>query len=235
MNTSALIAQPRLGRIAALVADPARSRMLSLLLSGEVATAGELARAACVTPATASSHLAKMEEGGLITCQARGRHRFYRLTDEHVAHALEALAVVAEGSARDAQWDRPDRQQLRDTRTCYHHLAGRLGVALFDTLLHTHCLEPAGDGYMLNDRGRQWFVQLGLSPRPSTSKRRYAYPCLDWSERRHHLAGQLADEALSFFLDRGWLRRGQGRIIRVTPAGQQQFLPRLDSRARAIA
>lgn len=219
--------EPRLARAAALVADPARSRMLSLLLAGEAATAGELATAAGVTAPTASGHLAKLLDAGFVACEPRGRHRYYRLAGADVAHALEALALVAEAGARDAAWSRPERARLREARCCYGHLAGRLGVRLFDTLVAQRGLEPQPDGLALSAAGRAWLGDIGFAAPPPSAKRRYAYACMDWSERRDHLAGELADALLAHCLAQGWLRRETGRAVSVTPRGQRELLPKL--------
>ena len=224
---SAAAHEPRLARVAAMVADPARSRMLAYLLSGELASAGELARAASVTPATASGHLARLRDARFVVCEPRGRHRYYRLADAEVAHALEALALVAERDVHDRAWAQPARQRLRFARCCYGHLAGRLGVALFDTLRAQQRLTAADDGYALSDGGRAWLAAIGLDPAAPSGRRRFAYPCLDWSERRDHLAGQLADELYLHLVARGWLRRDDGRTVTLTPAGERDLLPRL--------
>jgi DNA-binding transcriptional ArsR family regulator len=208
-----------------MIADAARSRMLARLLSGEAATAGELAAVASVTPATASGHLAQLRDAGFVRCEPRGRHRYYRLASPAVARALEALALVAETGARETDWQRPERARLREARCCYGHLAGRLGVGLFDTLLARNGLCAEADGLALTDAGRAWFAALGFQPAAPDRRRRYAYACMDWSERRDHLAGQLADEWLAHCLARGWLRRGDGRALAVTPLGQRELLP----------
>jgi DNA-binding transcriptional ArsR family regulator len=219
--------EPRLARVAAMVADPARSRMLSYLMSGEFASAGELARAASVTPATASGHLAKWLAARFLSCEPRGRHRYYRLADAEVAHALEALALVAERDSHDRAWAAPARQRLREGRCCYGHLAGRLGVRVFDTLLARDHLRACASGYELSAAGRRWLATLGLDVAAPKPGRRYAYPCLDWSERRDHLGGQLADEICAHFTTRGWLRRLEGRALAVTPTGQRELMPHL--------
>jgi DNA-binding transcriptional ArsR family regulator len=220
--------EPRLARVAAMVADPARSRMLSYLLSGEYASAGELAAAASVTPPTASGHLAKLTAARFVVCEPRGRHRYYRLADAEVAHALEALALVAERDVHDRAWAHPERQRLRYARCCYGHLAGRLGVAVFDALRADRGVTPADDGgYALGERGRGWLRAIGLEPAPPSPRRRFAYPCLDWSERRDHLAGQLADELYGHLIARGWLRRDGGRAVALTSAGERELLPLL--------
>lgn len=224
--------EPRLARVAALVADPARSRMLAYLLSGEYASAGELARAASVTPATASGHLGKLLEGRLLVCEPRGRHRYFRLADAEVAHALEALALVAERDEHDRAWAHPARQRLREARCCYGHLAGRLAIQLFDALQQDGRLRAGAGGFALSEAGRQWVESLGLRPDPPRAGRRYAYACLDWSERRDHLAGQLADQLCRHFIDRGWLRRDGGRALALTAKGRDELLPRLATPAR---
>jgi DNA-binding transcriptional ArsR family regulator len=219
--------EPRLARVAAIVADPARSRMLAYLLSGEYASAGELAKAASVTPATASGHLGKLLEARFVVCEPRGRHRYYRLADAEVAHALEALALVAERDVHERSWTHPDRLRLRQARCCYGHLAGQLAVSVFDALQHGERLRSTPSGFELTESGRQWLKGLGMNPGAPNGRRRYAYRCLDWSERRDHLAGQLADDLYRHFTEMGWLRRTAGRAVEITAAGQRELLPRL--------
>ena len=223
--------EPRLARVAAMVADAARSRMLAFLLAGEYASAGELAAAASVTPATASGHLAKLLDARFVVCEARGRHRYYRLADAEVAHALEALALVAERDSHDRAWAHPERQRLRYARCCYGHLAGQLSVLLFDALQTGARLRPASGGYVLTPAGHAWLAGLGLQADPPSPRRRYAYDCLDWSERRDHLAGQLADQIHQHFAAKGWVRRGNGRAVAVTALGQRELLPQLQAAA----
>lgn len=220
--------EPRLARVAAIVADPARSRMLAYLMDGEYASASELARAASVTPATASGHLGKLMAAQFVVCEPRGRHRYYRLAGAEVAHALEALALVAERDDHDRAWAHPERLRLRLARCCYGHLAGRLGVSVFDALQRGGCLASTAGGLELTDAGRTWLAGLGMKPSPCSSRRRFAYRCLDWSERRDHLAGQLADELYQHFTARGWLRRGPGRAVDITASGQAELLPLLN-------
>ena len=224
--------EPRLARVAAMVADPARSRMLAYLLSGECASASELAKAASVTPATASGHLTQLLEARFVVCEPRGRHRYYRLADGDVAHALEALAVVAERGDHEQQWaSSPERARLREARCCYGHLAGRLGIQLFDGLMAAQGLQPVSSGYVLTDSGRAWLLQLGFEPPEPNSKWRCACPLLDWSEQRDHLAGELADRLYLHLVAQGWVRRGAGRDVAVTPVGQQALLPLLAPQA----
>jgi DNA-binding transcriptional ArsR family regulator len=221
--------EPRLASAAAMIADPARSRMLAYLLTGEYASAGELARAASVTPATASAHLAKLEAARFVVRVARGRHRYFRIAEAEVAHALEALALVAERAAHDRAWRHPARERLRFARCCYGHLAGALGVRVFETLQARAALRSGAHGYELTPAGRTWLSALGLDAGVPGAQRRFAYACLDWSERRDHLGGQLADELYSHFTARGWLRRTQGRAVELTAAGRCELLPLLDA------
>jgi len=222
--------EPRLARVAALVADPSRARMLAYLLSGEYASAGELARTASVTAATASAHLVKLVDAGLLVCEPRGRHRYFRLADADVAHALEALAMVAERSSHDRAWSAPARQRLREARCCYGHLAGRCGVALLERLLAQRWLEEAPAGYALTAAGAAGLAGFGFDAASlrANAAQRIAYPCLDWSERRDHLAGTLASGLLAHFLGRGWLRRiGSERALELTPPGRLALAPLL--------
>jgi hypothetical protein len=205
--------------------------MLAYLLAGEYASASELAKTASVTPATASGHLGKLMDAKFVVCEPRGRHRYYRLADAEVAHALEALALVAERDNHDAAWAHPQRARLRIARCCYGHLAGQLGVSVFDALQRGGRLASTSSGLELTDAGRAWLGELGLNPSPPNSRRRFAYRCLDWSERRDHLGGQLADELYQHFTSKGWLRRASGRAVEVTPNGQQELLPQLNDDA----
>jgi len=228
--TSPASHEPRLARVAALVADASRSRMLSYLLGGDLASAGELARAASVSAATASGHLAQLLDAGLVACEARGRHRYYRLADADVAHALEALALVAERASHTRHWAHPSRARLRFARCCYGHLAGQLGVAVFEGLVEQGWLAARAEGgFAVTTAGAAALTELGLDG-PAWQRRtqgagasaaRVAYGCIDWSERRDHLAGPLAVALLSLFHERGWVRRGGDRAIDWTPTGQR--------------
>jgi DNA-binding transcriptional ArsR family regulator len=220
--------EPRFARIAACIGDPTRSRMLAVLLDGARLPAGEIARSAGVNASTASEHLAKLVHEGLVVVEPLGRHRYYRVADADVARALEALAVVAERSHDDTRWRRDAYRPLKYARTCYRHLAGELGVRLFNALVRDRCVVAVENGYAVTDRGRAWLQDLGLDPGPVLRGPRYAYPCLDWSERREHLAGRLATALLDQFMDNGWLMRRSGsRALTLTPRGQRSLLPRL--------
>jgi DNA-binding transcriptional ArsR family regulator len=221
--------EPKLASVAAVIADATRARMLCYLLAGEYASAGELAKAASVSPATASGHLGKLMDAELLVCEQRGRHRYYRLADDEVAHALEAVALIAERRTHNAAWANPTRQRLRFARSCYGHLAGQLGVELFSQLLSKEWLSPVGDGYFLTAQGKVGLTALGFSvdgfdKAPAFSTQRLAYRCLDWSERRDHIAGKLPKALLMHCLEKGWLRRYEGeRALEITPPGRQHL------------
>lgn len=225
--------EPRLARLAAMIADPARSRMLAYLLDGHFASAGELAAAASVSASTASGHLAKLLDAALVVAEPRGRHRYFKLADADVAHALEALALVAERGTHRKLWDSAARAHMRYARCCYGHLAGTLGVMLMDAVRRDARSEAQADQIRLTDRGQAWLLELGLKGealRATMNKKRLAYPCLDWSERRDHLAGALAVQVLEHFIAQGWLRSEgatRNRALALTPTGHSRLLPLL--------
>jgi DNA-binding transcriptional ArsR family regulator len=218
-----------------MIADPARSRMLAYLLDGQYASAGELAQAAGVQPSTASAHLEKLTRADLIVCEPRGRHRYFKLADGEVAHALQALSLVAERNAHDRAWAHPERQRLREARCCYGHVAGRLGVALWQQLQRDDRLRDTPCGIELTDAGRAWLAALGFAPAPARAGQRLAYGCLDWSERRDHMAGSLARQLFEHFVAVGWVRQrtksssmtGGHRVLDITPSGRRELLPKL--------
>jgi len=221
-------AEPRFMRVAAMIGDPTRARMLALLLGNPHATAGEIARCAGVTPQTASAHLAKLMHEQLVVARQQGRHRLFHLANDEVAHALEALSVVAERrdlGPNSSLWARDAYRPLREARTCYGHLAGRLGVALHDGLMARRYLAIENTAYRLTGAGRAMAHRLGLeSQRFEREPRGVVYPCLDWSERRDHFAGPLAVGLLEQFFARRWLRRIEGtRAVAPTPAGRRQL------------
>ncbi|MFH6786431.1 MULTISPECIES: ArsR/SmtB family transcription factor [Methylobacterium] len=217
-----------LARTAALVGDPARAGMLAVLMDGRALTASELARAAGVTPQTASGHLAQLTEAGLLAVARQGRHRYHRLASPAVARMLEGVMAVAAGPdpVRAPSPRFPRDAALREARTCYDHLAGRLAVAMADALVARGAVELGADGGAVTPAGEAFLRGLGVdlaeSARTGSSRRRvFCRPCLDWSERRPHIAGTLGAALLATCLDRGWLRRNEGsRAVTVTPGGR---------------
>ena len=221
--------EPRFAGIAAMIGDPTRARMLAALMGGQFIAAGELAAAAGVTAQTASGHIAKLVDAELVVVRTQGRHRYFRLSDAEIAHALEALSLVAERSAHADKWSQGAYKPLKAARTCYSHLAGELGVALFEGLLARGTLVARDGHFALSEAGSAELAQLGLDV-PAAASRRFAYPCLDWSERRDHLAGTLAVSLLELSIERGWLRRIEGsRALRLTPPGAKALAPWLES------
>ena len=219
--------EPRFSRIAAVIADPTRARMLAALLGGEYRSAGELATAAGVTPQAASTQLAQLLDNGLVVMRQQGRHKYFSLADGDITRALEALSMVAERDNVSARWDKPTYKPLKCARRCYGHMAGELGVAQFDMLMRQQYLQHCDHGLQLTDAGRAWTQQLGLTL-PSTSTSRLAYPCMDWSERRDHLAGSLARVLLDHYVAQHWLTQQSGsRALSLTPLGQQALMPLL--------
>lgn len=216
---------PRFARVAAAIGDPTRARMLGALMDGASRPAGEIAHAAGVHPSTASGHLGRLVDEGLIAVQVQGRHRYYRVSDGDVARALEALSVVAERAGSAEKWQREPYRSLKLARTCYRHLAGELGVRLHQALVGHERLVGRADGYELTRAGSAWLEEIGLEAPPARGER-FAYPCLDWSERRHHLAGRLATSLLDHFVARHWLARApQSRALKLTPLGRRNLLP----------
>ncbi|MCE9670974.1 ArsR family transcriptional regulator [Myxococcus stipitatus] len=210
-----------LALIASLIGDPARAGMLSRLLEGPARTAGELAREAGISPQTASGHLSRLLDGGLLRVEVQGRHRYYRLASADVARALEALNVLV--PTRPASVDVP--QPLRFARTCYDHLAGTLGVALAEGLERRGYLESVEDGFALTPTGTRFVEALGVDVQALTRGRRaFARRCLDWSERRAHVGGALGAALTERLFTLRWIaRRPEGRGVRLTVEGRRGF------------
>ena len=217
--------EPRFARIAAMIGDPTRARMLSALMGGQFLAAGELAAAAGVSAQTASGHIARLLESELVVLRTQGRHRYLKLADAEIAHALEALSLVAERRVDAGKWEQGAYKPLKAARTCYSHLAGELGVDLFDGLLARGTITPQHGHFVLSASGIEELTALGV-PLPARVPPRFAYPCLDWSERRDHLAGGLAVALLSHALERGWLRRvADSRALTLTAPGERALAP----------
>jgi DNA-binding transcriptional ArsR family regulator len=220
----------RFAEVAALTGDPARATMLHALMDGRALTATELARAAGIAPQTASGHLAKMTAAGLLVVQSQGRHRYHRLASPAVARMMESIMQVAAGlePARPIVVG-PREAALRAARTCYDHLAGRLGVALADALVDRGYVELGNDAGLVTGPGTAFLQGIGIdaatlaSPRVRPG-RVLCRPCLDWSERRPHLAGAVGAALCAHCFDRGWLRRIEGtRAVAVTPRGRRSL------------
>jgi DNA-binding transcriptional ArsR family regulator len=212
-----------LASLASLLADDTRAAMCLALLDGRAWTAGELAAHTRVAPSTATEHLHRLVDGGLLVQHRQGRHRYVRLADASVAHLLEDLSARLEPRREPVHGLRAVTADaaLRRGRTCYDHLAGRLGVAVTDAMTEAGLLDQTG-GFALTGTGLAWLTDtLGLAPadlRPG--KRPLARGCVDWTERRPHLAGTAGAKLCQKFFDNGWVARiGSGRAVRLSPAG----------------
>jgi DNA-binding transcriptional ArsR family regulator len=217
----------RVSLIAAAIGEPARARMLYCLVDGRARTSTELAVIAGVTPSTASVHLHRLTTQRLVKVHAQGKHRYYRLEGANVAAALEALSVLAGGPRHAFVPNTPNR--LRAARTCYDHIAGTLGVSLHDCFTALNWLAAGSrvhPAYDLTPHGANALAALGVDiPAMRTLRRRFAYACLDWSERRPHLAGALGAAILNLALKRKWVTQDlDSRALAVTKFGRREML-----------
>jgi len=214
--------------IAALVGDPARSNMLTSLMTGRALTASELAHQAGVTPQTASSHLSKLEAGGLVEREKQGRHRYYRLSDPDVAAVLEGLEGLAARAGHMRVRTGPKDPALRHARVCYDHLAGDLGVQMLDSMTKQRWLRQRKQDIELTAEGGRFLTDtLQISADALAHPRRpVCRACLDWSERRHHLAGTLGAAILTRFTELKWAMRDAtpgSRVVNFTRNGEKRF------------
>ncbi len=209
--------------VAALIGEPARAAILDALLDGGGLPASELARRAGVTPSTASAHLSRLAAGGLLACEPAGRERRYRLASPDVAEALETLARIAPRREVRSLRGAGRAEAIRAARTCYDHLAGRLGVGLTEALVARDALVLRGAAYDLTASGESLLADLGVDVASARGRRRaFTRACLDWTERRPHLAGALGAALADALLEAGWVeRRPADRGLRVTPAGRR--------------
>lgn len=227
MASNALFAE-----VAALSGDSARASMLYALMDGRALTASELARAAGITPQTASGHLSRMTAVGLLSVERQGRHRYHRIATPSVARMLESIMQVA--GELEPECKRltvgPRDAALRKARTCYDHLAGQLGVALADALIEHGRIELTSDAGVLTESGIAFLSEVGidtgpmLAARTKRSGRVLCRPCLDWSERRSHLAGAVGADICAYSMKNAWTRRLEGtRAVLITPKGERVF------------
>ncbi len=216
------MSQHNISTVAHLIAEPVRAIILITLVDGCARSAGALADAAGVTPQTASSHLSKLLDGGLLRVESKGRHRYYSLAGPHVPRVLESLASV--GPVTPEWRSTPNRcaRELRFARCCYDHLAGQVGVAVTQAMLgRGYLVERSDYEYELTPVGHTLLQRLGLDVGgPFPNQTGHAHRCLDWTERQYHLSGPLGAHLMNAFCAWAWLRRGQEtRAVTVTPAG----------------
>lgn len=230
---------PDITRIAALIGDPARANILTALMAGKALTATELAAEAGVTAQTASSHLAKLEDGGLIAATRQGRHKYFVLAGSQVAALLESLMGLAASGGHLRSRTGPKDADLRAARVCYNHLAGEAGIQLYDSLVGRGYLVMGSGGLTLGTTGRDFVSSLGLAPGQLEKGRApLCRECLDWSERRSHLAGVLGRALFERMQEQGWCARLSGsRVVRFGRAGRVAFdaaFPRTDCKRGTI-
>lgn len=223
-----MVSPNKIAEVAAVVGEPARAAMLTVLMDGRALTASELAIVAGITPQTASTHLARLVTAELVTVETQGRHRYHRLANPGVARMLEGLMQHASASdwTRRAPRTGPRDEALRQARTCYDHLAGRLGVAIADALVERGHVEIEDDAGLITDKGAKFFTKVGIEVKgKGLGGRLVSRPicrlCLDWSERRPHFAGRLGAALCRHSFDAGWVRRIDGtRAVSVTHKGR---------------
>jgi DNA-binding transcriptional ArsR family regulator len=211
--------------VAALLGDSTRAAMLDALMDGEARPAGELARRAGVAPSTASEHLQRLLEGRLLTVEPNGRERRYRLASAEVAEVLESLSRLGSEPPPRSLRAAGRTEALRAARTCYDHLAGRLGVAVTEALVERDALRPGDGSFELTASGEAFLAGLRVDVAAARQRKRiFARSCLDWSERRPHLAGALGAALADAALAEDWVRRRPNdRALRVTAAGERAF------------
>jgi DNA-binding transcriptional ArsR family regulator len=216
---------PNIARIASLVGDPARADVLTALLTDRALTATELASIAGVTKQTMSAHLSKLLDAALVEVDQQGRHRYFRLANEDVAALLESLMGVAFRTGAVRLLSSPREPALREARVCYDHLAGEFGVAAYESLLRHEAFELTRGELRLSKSGVEWFKRFGIDTHAAAQQRRtFCRPCMDWSERRHHLAGSLGAALLSRLEDLKWAARDKNsRVIRFSTRGRRAF------------
>lgn len=225
-------ADPNFAQTAALIGEPTRAAMLAALLGGNALTASELAHGAAVSPQTASTHLARLVEGGLLSVVASGRHRYYRLAGPEVAHLLETLATIAPSAPIRSLRQSEAARAVRFARTCYDHLAGTVGVALAERLIERELIATSDAGYHVTALGIDWLEKHAIDAERIMGRRRVAArPCLDWSERRNHLAGAFGAALTEWLFEQRWIERSvQSRAVRLTEVGREGFLREWDLR-----
>jgi DNA-binding transcriptional ArsR family regulator len=229
---------PDIARIAAAIADQARSEVLATLMADRALTASELGNLVGVSKARISAHLRKLVDAGLVAVERQGRHRYFRLADAQVAVLLEHLAAVGSRAPVRRKPLGREAQNLRFARCCYDHLAGQVGVAITERLTQSGLITAEPDKrFAVTPAGMAWFGELGLDVATLKPGRHgIARQCLDWTERQHHLAGPLGVALLALLCDRGWMRRTRtSRAVQVTPRGRLDLRERLGLTPESLA
>lgn len=217
---------PDISKTAAIMGDPARANMIMALMSGMALTSNELAREVGITPSTASGHLSQLEASGLVKSRKQGRYKFFTLADSDVTHAVEALVTVAARARHLRTRPRPRDDQMREARTCYDHLAGRLAVDLFEHWVTTGVLQWRDEEVRLTDQGHTFLEGLGIDVTLLESKKwPLCRTCIDWSERKNHLGGSIGAAVFSYMLAKGWAKRSDdARTVRISPRNEKKLV-----------
>ncbi|MCZ8206748.1 MAG: winged helix-turn-helix domain-containing protein [Aquidulcibacter sp.] len=217
--------RPVIANVAALIGDPARANILTALMAGKALTVSELAQEAGVTLQTTSAHLSKLLGGGMVTARKQGRHKYFELASFKVAAAIEALMGLAADSGHLRTRTGPRDEALRAARRCYNHLAGTAGVQLYQSLIRRGYLNVDASGLSLSPIGRDFVSGLGIDlERLSSSRTPLCRECLDWSERKSHLAGSLGRAFLDHLIEDGWVHlHDNSRVVSFTHRGETQF------------
>ncbi|TEA45667.1 transcriptional regulator [Bacillus sp. BH2] len=216
---------PNVAEVAFLLGEKSRAAILISLMDGRLHTASELAYMAAIKPQTASFHLSKLIESNLVNVDKQGRHRYYQLANEEVARILESFLAISPPPEVRSLKQSSQVKLLREARTCYDHLAGKLGVGLTESMLNTGYLEKEERNFVVTPKGEQFFTDFGIDLGQLKRKRRsFSHACIDWSERHHHLAGALGNELMKRFLDLSWIVQVPSvRAVKVTDKGKVGF------------
>ncbi|MEP6513584.1 MAG: helix-turn-helix domain-containing protein [Parafilimonas sp.] len=212
-------------QIAALIGDPTRATIMWALLDGKAFTATELAITADTSPQNISMHLTKLVQADLLCVESQGRHRYFKFSRKEIAYAIEAMATLLPHSPAKHNHTNENNQAIKHCRTCYDHLAGKVGVAITDSLLQQKIIIDSKNIFEVSRKGQKWFFDLGIDISELKQQRRsFLRPCLDWSERRHHISGSLAASLLDKMLLSHWIRRAKNtRAIIFTAKGQKKL------------
>ncbi|MCS0788444.1 winged helix-turn-helix domain-containing protein [Cytobacillus pseudoceanisediminis] len=212
-------------KVASLVSEPSRAAILTALLDGRYHTVNELAHMARIKPQTASFHLKKMLDAQVVSAEKQGRHRYYGIMNQEVAQVMESFLSIAPAAEIKSFKHASEDKAIRFARTCYDHLAGNLGVEITESLKRKGFIAEENDTFSVTEDGIAFFHSMQIDLTSLKKKRRsFSHKCLDWSERRHHLAGALGNAILEKFLEQNWIQRiPKTRAIKITPQGMKGF------------
>lgn len=212
-------------QMASLIGDPIRATIMWNLMDGKALTATELALSSGTSPQNISMHLAKLVDGGLLSVENQGRHRYYKYSRKEIAYAIEALTTLVSPSATKENLNNEPFPAIKYCRTCYDHLAGKVGVVITDSLLKQRIIVADNESFEVTNKGKKWFSEMGIGiDELQLQRRSFLRPCLDWSERRHHIAGSLASALLDKILSSDWIRKTKNsRAMIITSKGQKVF------------